>query len=295
MRCRFFAGSLLLVVGCSGQDSPDADPTTTSGPTVSATLLTEVDLTTQTDSAYALDWSADGEILAASAGVELILLHTDLTELAVLVPASGALGATVSPDGLRYATVGGLHNSEITVWDWDATTQQLTLAEEIDAGADQFAVSWSSDGQLLASLAGDRDSTIQVWDTSTWGLIDEYELPFTNSRRALNWSADSQVIYDAGEIDGEVGYFSIDAHDGTATELGRLPLEQVTAFAISADAKRVAVADDSGEVRIFEVESGALLTEFQSVAQPIDLAWNPVDGSLAILSYTTALQLWSVS
>ncbi len=180
MRRLLLTGPLLFLVGCSDQTSDASAPTTTSRPTVLPTLLTEVDLTTQTDTAYALDWSADGETLAASAGVELVLLHADLTELAVLVPASGALGATISPDGLTYATVGGLHNSKITLSDWDAEALELSLAQEVDAGADQFAVSWSPDGTLLASLANDRESVVQIWDTDTWTLVNEFELPYAN-------------------------------------------------------------------------------------------------------------------
>ena len=56
----------------------------------------------------------------------------------------------------------------------------------------------------------------------------------------------------------------------------------------------VAVADDIGKVRIFDVASGVLLNEFQSVATPIDMAWNPATGALTVLSYNTELQLWSV-
>ena len=134
-----------------------------------------------------------------------------------------------------------------------------------------------------------------MWDTTTWGLVDEYELPYTNSRRALNWSADSELIYEAGEIDGELGYFSMSAQEGDVTELGRLPLAQATAFTASSDGITVAVADDSGKVRIFDMASGALVNEFQSVATPIDMAWNPVTGTLAVLSYDTALQLWLVA
>ena len=99
-------------------------------------------------------------LLAVSTGAELTLLHGDLTEIAVVEPAGGALGAAASPDGTRYATVGGVGNSRITVWDWNSKTQRLTLAEEVDAGADQFAVAWSPDGTMLASLAGDRVSTL---------------------------------------------------------------------------------------------------------------------------------------
>ena len=289
MRCSWSALPILLLVGCSGSDGGGSESTRAAAPT----LLAEVDLATQTDTGYALDWSADGATLAVAAGVDLMLLYSDLTEITTVTPAGGALGAAVIADGLKYVTVGGLRNSKITVWDWNAETQ-LTLDRQIETGADQFAVSWSPDQRLVASLSGDRDSTIQVWDASTWVLLDEFDVPYTNSRRALNWSADSTLVYDAGEIDGEVGYFSIDAHDGTVTELGRLPFDQGVAVAVSADGSMIAAAEATGIVRVFDIASGAALAEFQSVADPVDLAWNEIDGTLAILSYHTALQVWSV-
>ena len=63
----------------------------------------------------------------------------------------------------------------------------------------------------------------------------------------------------------------------------------------SPDLKKIAVADESGKVQILEMRSGTLLTEFQSVAAPADLAWNPKNATLAILGYETALQLWAVT
>ena len=298
MRCRLLTISVLglSAFGCSGDNSGGPPQTVATSVSAAPTLSYGLDLVSQTGTAYALDWSADGATLAVSQGVELSLLREDavLVLVAALEPASGALAATASPDGTRYATVAGSHNPTINVWDWDADALQLTLTQEVAAGADQFAVSWSPDGTLLASLANDRESVIQVWDTATWELVNEYELPYANPRRALNWSADSTLIYDAGESDGQAVYFAMDVADGAVTELGRLPIEEVIAFAISSDGMAVAVADNSGNVQILDVTTEEMLTEFQSVAEPADMAWNPIDGTLAVLSYQSNLQIWSI-
>jgi WD40 repeat protein len=169
------------------------------------------------------------------------------------------------------------------------------MAQQVSAGSDQYGASWSPNGKLLATLANDRKSTIQIWDTSTWKLLNKFDLPYANPRRALDWSVDSKTIYDAGELNGQAIYFALNVQDGIVEELGKLPIEAVYAFTISPDLKKVAVADESGKVQILEIESNNLLAEFQSVAAPVDLAWNPKNATLAILGYETALQLWEVA
>ena len=95
-------------------------------------------------------------------------------------------------------------------------------------------------------------------------------------------------------MNGQVVYFSLNVEDGAVQELGKLPIEQVYAFTVSPDLKKIVVADESGKVQVFDLKSGSLLTEFQSVNVPVDLAWNPKNATLAILGYETELQLWSV-
>ena len=292
-------GFLLVGCGKAAVSNPvvtaiPSTPTAIPSPTlVPATILAEKDLETQTGTAYSLDWSPDGETLAVASGVEITLLSADLEQsIAVFKPSSGAHTATWSSDKSKFATVVGLRNPKIALW--NIANGQLTLAQEISAGSDQFGASWSPDGKLRATLANDRKSIIQIWDTSTWKLLNRFDLPYANPRHALNWSVDGKTIYDAGELNEEVVYFGLNVNDGSVQELGKLPVEEVSALTFSADLKKIAAADEKGKVQIFEMESGNLLTEFQSVDAPADLAWNPKNLTLAILGYETALQLWSV-
>lgn len=295
-------GFLLVACGGAASTTPTAtsippSPTVIPSPTqIPVTLLAEKDLETQTGTSYSLDWSADGETLAIASGVELTLLRNDLSEpIAVLKPEKGAIDAAWSPDQKKFATVYGYRNPIFTIWDWNNASAKLTLVQQIPASSDLYSVSWSPDGKLLAILANDRKSVIQFWDTSTWKLLNRFDLPYANPRRALDWSADSKTIYDAGELNGEVVYFSLTVEDGSVQELGKLPIAEVYTFTVSPDLKKIVIADESGRVQILEMGSGKLLAEFQSVAAPADFAWNPKNETLAILGYETALQLWSVS
>ncbi|MEP7136367.1 MAG: WD40 repeat domain-containing protein [Chloroflexota bacterium] len=290
----------LLFAACGGQavsipTVTPIPPTIIPSPiSLSATLLVEKNLETETGTSYSLDWSPDGEMLVVASGVEITLLSGDLGKIiSNLKPSSGALTATWSPDQKSFATVVGFRNPKIMLW--DRANNQLTLAQEISAGSDQYSASWSPDGKLLATLANDRKSIIQIWDTGTWKLLHKFDLPYANPRRALDWSADSKTIYDAGELEGSAVYFALNVEDGSVQELGKLPVEQAYAFSISPDSKRIAVADEAGMVRIFEVGSDDLLIEFQAVDNPADLAWHPNDSTLAILGYKATLQLWSLT
>jgi len=274
--------------------APSTAATPATAPSAAA-LLGEQDVPTQTDTAYSLDWSVDGETLAVASGVEITMMSKDLAaSVAVVKPASGALAAAWSPDATTIATVGGLRNRIIGIWNWDSKTGALTEAQRVSANSDQFAVSWSPDGTQLATLASDRASKIQVWDTSTWKLAHEFDLPYANPRRALNWSSDGTTINDAGELDGRLVYFSVDASDGSVQQLGALPIDAAYVLAYSPDLQKIAVADERGNVQIHDTKSGGLLVEFQSVTTPADLAWNPENGTLAVLGYDTKLQLWSL-
>jgi WD40 repeat protein len=266
----------------------------TSAPTPSRpALIKEIDLETRTGTSYTLDWSHDGEILAVGSGYEITLLSQNLSEtLNVLRPEPGALGVSWSPDGNRFATIFGYRNPTIRIWDWDG--EQLSQAHLIQAGSDQYGVSWSPDGELLATLGDDDKTTIQIWDTSTWEEIQKYELPYRYPRRALNWSADSVTLYDAGESNGRAVVFALHVLDGAVQELATFPVAEVSAFVISPGAEYFAVADESGLMQIVDTSSGEVVTEMETLGQPVDLAWHPAGLSLAILGYKTELQLWSI-
>jgi len=258
--------------------------------------ISEIKLETQTGTSYTLDWSPDGKILGVGSGFEITLLSANLNEMiTVLKPEGGALGITWSPDQKQFATVNGLRNATITLWNWDSSDNQLEPDQQIQAGSDQYGVARSPNGKMLAALGNDRRTVIQIGDTNTWKEIHKFELEYANPRRALNWSRDGTTIYDAGEVDGQVIMFGLNISNGVVDDLAEAPMGQADVFAISPDARKIAIADSQGQVRIFDPSSPKFLTEFQSVNQPADMVWNPNGTTLAILDYQSTLQLWDVA
>jgi WD40 repeat protein len=259
-------------------------------------LVKEIKLETQTGTSYTLDWSHDGESLAAGSGYEITLLDKDLDSTpAVIKPESGALAVSWNPSGDQLATVNGYQNTEITIWDLDRATGRLTRVRQLDGGSDQYGVSWSPDGKLLATLGDDDKTTIQIWDANTWEQIHRYELPYTFPRRALNWDLDSSTLYEAGELDGQVVVFGLNISDGNVLELGKFPADQVYVFAISPDSNTIAIADERGILQFVDKTSGIAITGIKTVDQPVDAVWSPDGRRLAVLGYKTMLQLWNTA
>jgi WD40 repeat protein len=270
-------------------------PSPTSFPThMGPTLIKEIELETQTDTAYGLDWSPDGETLAVASGFEITLLGNNLDQKhTVLELEGGAIAVTWNPEKTQFATVNGYRNPTVSLWDWDSTKHQLARAGEIQAGSDQYFVSWSPDGKLLATLGDDQKSIFQIWSMDTWEELHKFDLPYTTPRRAMNWSTDSAVLYGAGESNGQVVVFALNVANGSVQEVAKLPVSQVEVFAISPDEEKLAVADPRGVAQILDITSAEIVTGFKTVDQPVSLAWNP-NGTLAILDYKTKLQLWSI-
>jgi WD40 repeat protein len=291
----------LFISACSDSGTPVSIATAIASSTpgltkVAPTLAAEIKLETQSGTSYTLDWSPDGKTLAVASGAEITLISQELKVVqAVLKPEGGALGVTWSPNGKQFATVNGFRNSTVTLWDWDSAKAQLARARKIQAGSDQYGVTWSPDGKILATLANDQQSTIQIWDTSTWEEIRKFDLPYTNPRRALNWSADSSTLYGAGESSGQMVVFALHVTDGSVQEIAKFPIAQAEVYTISPDAEKLVVANARGVAQILDIASGEILTGFKTVGQPVDLAWNPNGLTLAILDYKTMLQLWNVS
>jgi len=277
-------------------------PAAATSPAASATpqaLLpsAEKKMSSRTGTAYTLAFSPDGKSIAVASGYEFSIVSADLQETRVVFapPDIGLLGVTWSSDGLRLASVEGLRHPTIRIWNWDAAQQQIEPQSEFDGGADEYGVSWSPDGRTLATLANDRKSTFQLWNAMTWEKDRVLDLPYQNPRRALDWSADSTQLFDAGEANGEVVIFAVNLQDGNVTEFIKLPISDIEVFAVSPDAGKIAVADKDGMIHILDMAGGKELSAFQGTGEPVDLDWNPGGNQLAVLSYHATLQIWDVS
>jgi WD40 repeat protein len=290
----------LLFAACGEFNHPVPTLTTVPSPTsvpiqLEPTLIQEIEVETQTGTAYGLDWSPDGETLAVASGFEITLLGNNLNEThTVLKPEGGAIAVTWNPEKTQFATVNGYRNPTVSLWDWDSAKNHLTRARKIQAGSDQYFVTWSPNGKMLATLGDDEKSVIQIWSSDTWEQLHKFDVPYSTPRRELHWNANSSTLYGAGESNGQVVVFALNVADGIVQEVANFPVADVEVFAISPDEEKLVAADPRGVAQILDITSGEVLTGFKTVDQPVSLAWNPEGMTIAILDYKTKLQLWSI-
>ncbi len=113
-----------------------------------------------------LDFSPDGQLLAASGYHEVLLHHADGSGLAGrLVGMSERIETAIfSPDGKFLAVAGGSPGRMGEVQIWDVAKKELTLS--LMTGYDTcYGASWSPDGKLVAY--GCPDNTVHAFEVGS--------------------------------------------------------------------------------------------------------------------------------
>lgn len=256
-------------------------------------LLGEIMVNSRTQTAYDLEWHSDGERLATIGGFVLTLYDRDLEEVAPEWEIGEFVDVSWKPDGTQLAGAGGLESPEITLWDYDDVKHTFELATALDGGTDQYVVSWSPDGTQLASME-DRTSDIQIWDVQGEVMLASHEFLYTQPARSLVWSADGRQISGVGLHNRRLTLYTVDVETGEIVEEHNVP-QSMWAFDLSPDRNLLATVDEDGTARIIDLTSDETLLTFQSAAEPVAIKWSPDGETLAILSYRTNLQLWSIA
>lgn len=189
----------------------------------------------------------------------------------------------------------------IEIWNWDSSTNTLTLDRTLSTGTFQFNLKWSPGGQYLASIGvGFADNgllpygRVNVWDTTTWQLTsspqyysyDSYFFPRKNNQ--LNWNTDPQhpMLVSLGS---EVGFGADGAYKTTKMLLFTLDpatLERIQEFEISplsmsvvwqSGGQFVAVGLDTNVV-IYDLHTESYYIDYVSGSNNIAISWSP-DGA----------------
>lgn len=154
---------------------------------------------------------------------------------------------TLSPDGktlLVYA------NGELSLWE-AATHKPVGKLPGHFEWIEELR--YSPDGKFIASADG--RGTIRVWSVEGYQLIGE---PITRSSGSvvyLTFSADSKSLFSAG-TDGAIYRYNLERANPAERPL---LVGAFSSFAVSPDSKRLAVGNQEGTVRVWEVEPSPLL------------------------------------
>lgn len=281
-------------------------------------------------SVRALEWHRDGGVIAVcgvASKVRLLDARTGV-EILQLQGHSGAVSDLAwQPDGAILATAG--HDCTIRLW--EASTGRQT-AEIVGHNGPVFAVAWSPEGDRVATRG--IDDAVRVWDVASGrqiaavdgypgGPLDAAWSPdggfiVTSDRddairfRDAGTGADvrSTLRYlrrTVGPIalspDGAV--MAVSLRDDHTVQLEDLTNQwdghaltghdgPVTAIAWAPDGARLATADSTGSVRLWDTQTGEQLRELTGSDEPIStIAWSPDGAILASAVREGAIWLWA--
>jgi DNA-binding beta-propeller fold protein YncE len=246
---------------------------------------------------YAVRFSPDGKLLAVACGApgkhgEVRLLDADSGELVKVLGLTSdvVFDCAFSPNGNRLATAAA--DGIVRVFEVSAGTESLTIGSHSDW---VFAVAWDADGSRLATAS--RDKTAKVFDTKTGELLITYnghnqpvrgvlfhpegkEVYSAGSDNKLHrWNiADGKKVADAG-LGGEAykltaggDTFFVASADNKVRQFQAADQKQVREFtgakdwmlstAFHASTNRLAGGSFNGQVFVWTVQEGSLVTSF---------------------------------
>ncbi len=188
-----------------------------------------------------------------------------------------------SPDKETLAT----GNSDGTVKLWNCQTGQLkqTLIGHSEA---VWTLAISPDGQTLAS--GSWDKTVKLWDIRT---NSEFQQPRGSLLGAFPDSADE---IESPNFSGQMNPNN-ESRQPNGSLLRTLTghSDKVKSLAFSPDGARLASADLSGTIKLWQTNTGEIEGTLKGHSTWVELAFNPEDKTLVSGSFDDTIKVWRLS
>lgn len=211
-------------------------------------------------------FSADGQRLVTLGGDHVWVFDTGTGKLrSTFQLAALPYDARLSPDGKYLACAARDGKVE-----WFETGRGKRIAS-LDAGVDMGFMAFSPDGRSLA-VGGKRPRS---YEASSGKPLVEFE---PGGSHLLTYGPDGKLVAAEERVGGTSAVVVYDASSGKRrVTLGREqdPKAALSALAFSPDGGSLAAADDSGRVRLFQLDGGALLAYLPGPKAPGTLAFSP--------------------
>ena len=192
-----------------------------------------------------------------------------------------------SPDKETLAT----GNSDGTVKLWNCQTGQLkqTLIGHSEA---VWTLAISPDGQTLAS--GSWDKTVKLWDISN-NIKTNTEFPESKGS-LLGTFPDSANEIESPNVIGQINPNNESGQpNGSLLRTLTGHSDKVKSLAFSPDGARLASADLSGTIKLWQTNTGEIEGTLKGHSTWVELAFNPQDKTLISGSFDDTVKVWRLS
>ena len=194
-------------------------------------------------------------------------------------------------DGVRLVTAGGADGS-VGLWQPPAVDKESFPVPHRHT-ATVYGVSWSPDGDTLASASWDQ--SVAQWNTlEPFGTCVRTHLGHENIVYAVSFSGDGRVLASAS-ADTKIHLQYVTTEDVTAVLAGHIA--SVRCLCFRPDSKLLASGGDDKTVRIWHVETGELLRLLEGHGNVVYcVSWNPTNFDLlASGSWDTSVVVWQTT
>ena len=191
-----------------------------------------------------------------------------------------------SPDGRRLAV-----SSWEDIWIYDAHTGEALNVLWGHSG-DVYSVSFSRDGQVLASASD--DATVRLWDVQTGELLHTLR-GHPNGVWRVSFSPDGQVLASVGSGIEDATVRLWDARTGTLLHTLRGHTDWVRSVSFSPDGQVLASATNDETFRLWDARTGVLLHTLTGHTRRISsVSFSPDGQVLASGGEDETVRLWDV-
>ena len=213
--------------------------------------------------------------------------HVDAPERGVEIPDPVARESNDIwfSSGGRFAVARAMHSDSARLWDLLYAQPARTIA----VPASERVLGLSGGAEYLVSAGQD---TISLWRTSTGRRHSRLEVNVAGAELELSEDGHFLSVLRRGDAESEFEIWSIDA----MRRLARLTIAGSPALiSVSADGRRMAVADYDRAVRIWDLNDSMQLVQIDLANQPSEIRLSASGDSLGVLQGSQGLSVWNVN
>ena len=188
-----------------------------------------------------------------------------------------------SPDGLRIASAS--EDGTIRIWHKDTGMVASIMGDQVQKVK---CLAWSPDGLRVA--AGSKESTVRIWNVTTGEMEKELD---AKSRvvDTVSYSPDGQTL--AAGCGYEVQLWKVGTNENSIVLTGHTL--RVKDLAFSRDGQRVATCSNDQSVRLWDRQTGSLLTVWNGHTHHVIHVMFLNDLEVASASWDGTVRFWQLS